>query len=221
MDKSQSIEWNVPFPIEIRHIPLKRFFDLFFSLLVLLIGFPIFLCIGLIIRLTSKGQAIYAQERIGRGGRPFRCYKFRTMYRDADARLNKLLTKDPALAKEWLEKCKLAKDPRITLFGSFLRKTSLDELPQFWNVLKGDLSLVGPRPVVQTELKRYYGLKAAKILAIRPGLTGIWQVSGRSNVSYAMRVEMDELYVDSQNLLLDIKLIALTIPVMLSAKGAY
>lgn len=207
---------------EIRHFPIKRAFDILFSLGCLILGFPVFLIIGLLIFLASPGKIIYSHERIGRGGKPFRCYKFRTMYVDSDQRLKDILSVNPELQKEWDRSFKLRQDPRITPIGIYLRKTSLDELPQFWNVLKGDLSVVGPRPVVSQEIKKYYALKAYKILSIRPGLTGPWQVSGRSDIdSYEKRISLDEYYVDHQSFLMDLKLIAKTIPAMLFSKGAY
>lgn len=220
-------EINQPFSLplaldcKIRHIPVKRAFDIFFSLLVLIAGLPFFFLIALAIRLTSKGKIIYSHERVGRGGTPFRCYKFRTMRMDADVRLKALLENNPSLRQEWQEKRKLTDDPRVTIVGRFLRKTSLDELPQFWNVLKGDLSVVGPRPVVKAEITQYYGLKGSKILSIRPGLTCLWQVSGRNDTTYETRVKLDEEYVENQSLLLDLKLIAKTIPAMVFTKGAY
>lgn len=206
---------------KIRHLPVKRIFDLSFSLLVLVIGLPVFLLIALGIKCTSKGNIFYSQIRIGRGGKAFRCFKFRTMYADADERLEALLQQDPVKRAEWEANRKLKQDPRITPIGNFLRKTSLDEIPQFFNVLKGNLSIVGPRPVVQEEIDQFFGVKAYKILSIRPGLTGIWQVSGRNNTSYPYRVHLDETYVDSQTLWLDVKLIIKTIPCMIFARGAY
>ncbi len=214
---ASSLDWEC----KIRHIPIKRAFDIFFSLAVLCVGLPLFFLIALLIRVTSKGKTIYAHERVGRGGVPFYCYKFRTMYKDADVRLETLLTQNHLMQQEWEEKRKLKNDPRITSIGRFLRKTSLDELPQFWNVLIGDLSVVGPRPVVQAEVDQYYNLKSSKILSVRPGLTCLWQVSGRSDTSYARRIKLDEEYVDNQSISLDIKLILQTIPAMLSSKGAY
>jgi len=205
----------------VRHIPIKRTFDILFSLFVLLLCMPLFFVLTLAIRLSSRGKVIYSHERVGRGGISFRCYKFRTMYKDADIRLKTLLENDSDLFREWQESQKLKCDPRVTPIGRFLRKTSLDELPQFWNVLKGDLSVVGPRPVVQNEIVQYYGLKAVKVLSLRPGLTGIWQVSGRSDTSYTTRVTLDEKYIDTQSFLLDLKLIFKTIPAMISSKGAY
>ena len=207
---------------EIKHIPIKRLFDLLFSSICLLLGGPIYFVIAFLIYVTSPGTVIFSQERIGRGGTPFRCYKFRSMYPDADHRLQELLSQNQELKTEWEKSHKLKHDPRITPFGLFLRKTSLDELPQFWNVLKGDLSVVGPRPVVREELEKFYCGKANKILSIRPGLTGPWQVSGRSDIqSYQRRIELDEYYIDHQSFLLDLKLIVKTIPAMLLAKGAY
>lgn len=205
----------------VKHIPVKRIFDIIFSFGMLALCIPLFLLIILMICFSSRGKVIYSHERIGRGGKPFQCYKFRTMYSDADARLEELLESNPALRKEWEQSRKLKQDPRISPIGRFLRKSSLDELPQFWNVLKGDLSVVGPRPVVYEELVRYIGSKASKILSVRPGLTCIWQVSGRSDTCYSQRIALDEAYVDNQSFLLDLKLILKTIPSMLSSKGAY
>lgn len=200
---------------------MKRIFDILFSLTTLLISSPILALIALAIRCSSKGKIIYYQERIGRSGAPFRCYKFRTMFPDADTRLNDILKNDPHKKLEWEQHRKLKNDPRITRIGNFLRKTSLDEFPQFWNVLKGDLSVVGPRPVVKEEIEKHFGHKACKILSVRPGITGIWQISGRSDINYAQRIALDEKYVDTRNLWLDLKIVALTIPTMLLKKGAY
>lgn len=206
---------------QITHIPLKRIFDIIFSLLVLSIGAPLFLFIAIAIRLGSKGPIFYSQQRIGRGGRFFKCYKFRTMYPDADMRLNDILKNDPAKNKEWEETRKLKDDPRVTPIGAFLRKTSLDELPQFWNVFKGDLSVVGPRPVMRDELIKYFGERAQHIFSVRPGITGLWQVSGRSDTSYSLRLALDEEYVKTRTFFMDLKLILLTIPGIIFRKGAY
>lgn len=223
MTLEQSIPFRATthFRCKVRHIPKKRIFDLLFSLAVLILGSPLFFLIAVAIRLSSKGQVIYSHERVGRGGKCFQCYKFRTMYPDADQRLEKLLLENPRLEEEWKKRRKLKNDPRVTPIGVFLRKSSLDELPQFWNVIKGDLSVVGPRPVVIDEIRDYYGAKAKKILAIRPGITGIWQVSGRSDQNYENRITLDEQYVDSQSFMLDLKLILKTIPGIFSFKGAY
>lgn len=207
---------------KIKHIPIKRTFDIIFSIGALIFCFPFFILIGFLIFISSPGKVIYSHQRVGRGGKFFKCYKFRTMYPNADERLKDILASNPKLQEEWNRSFKLKQDPRITPIGSILRKTSLDELPQFWNVLRGDLSVVGPRPVVHEEVHKYLGAKAPKILSVRPGLTGPWQVSGRSNIScYKKRIELDEYYIDNRSLILDIKLIAKTIPVMLFSKGAY
>lgn len=205
----------------VQHFPLKRMFDITFSTLVLTLGSPVFLLLALLVKCTSKGPVFYSQKRIGRGGQIFDCYKFRSMRVDADERLKKILAEDPEARTQWERTHKLRNDPRVTPVGAFLRKTSLDELPQFLNVLRGDLSVVGPRPVVELELTRHLGRKAAKILSIRPGLTGLWQTSGRSDTSYKTRLSLDEKYIDNRSFLLDLKLIAKTIPVMIFSRGAY
>jgi exopolysaccharide production protein ExoY len=210
------------FECHIKHIPIKRMFDILFSLFSLILCLPLFCMIALFIFCSSPGACIYSHQRVGRGGKLFRCYKFRSMHSDADKRLQDLLHSNPMLREEWQKTYKLKNDPRITKIGSFLRKTSLDELPQFWNVLVGDLSVVGPRPVVQEELHKCYESKAQKILTIRPGLTGLWQVSGRSDIAcYKKRIQLDEFYVDNHSMILDLKLIAKTIPAMVFSKGAY
>ncbi len=211
-----------PLVYVIKHLAAKRAFDILFSLLCLTIGFPLYLLIAVLIFITSDGSIIYSQIRVGRGGKLFRCYKFRTMYLDAEQRLQSILQNDPVLQREWSLYHKLKNDPRVTFFGKILRKTSLDELPQFWNVFKGDLSVVGPRPVVQQELNTHFGDKAYKILCMRPGLTGLWQVSGRSDINcYQTRIKLDEYYIDNHSLQFDLKLIAKTIPVIFLSRGAY
>ncbi len=209
-----------PTTCKIKHHPIKRIFDICFSLGALAFFTPFLVFIALAVKLTSKGKILYSHPRIGRGGKPFNCYKFRTMYSDADERLKEML-KNPKILDEWEKTHKLKNDPRVTPVGKFLRKTSLDELPQFWNVLVGDLSVVGPRPVVEAEVTKFLGCKAAKILSIRPGVTGPWQVHGRNDTDYAVRVKMAEEYVDKHSLIMDLKLIAKTIPAMISTKGAY
>lgn len=204
----------------IRHLPLKRTFDIIFSFMVMLLGLPIYAFVALAVKLTSKGPIFYAQERIGRGGIPFKCYKFRTMHPDADAILESLLNSCPALRAEWDIRRKLEHDPRITPIGRFLRKTSLDELPQFWNVFLGQLSVVGPRPVCEEEITKYYGIKAYKILSLRPGITGVWQTSDRRNMSYDERIQLDEKYVENQHFFYDLFLIVKTIPAMIRPRGA-
>jgi exopolysaccharide production protein ExoY len=220
---TSSLHFSIEGPLKkhIKPLPFKRAFDVFFSLAGLIILFPIFLLIALLIKFTSKGPIIYRQERIGRGGLTFKCLKFRTMRQNAEKQLKKMLLLNPELLQEWTKTRKLKKDPRITKIGAYLRKTSLDELPQLWNVLKGDLSLVGPRPVVKAELIDLYKSKASKILSIRPGMTGLWQVSGRNNLQYEKRVLLDEKYIEEQSLILDIQILLKTIPVIFQGNGAY
>lgn len=205
----------------VQELRLKRLFDIFFSFSFLILFLPVLLFIVLLIFLTSKGKIFYSQERVGLGGRIFQCYKFRTMYEDAERRLHTILEEDSEKKKEWENSFKLKIDPRVTRVGNWLRKTSLDELPQFWNVLKGDLSIVGPRPLVKKELELFYGVKAYKILQVRPGITGLWQVSGRNDLSYEKRVLMDEEYIDKRSYLFDMVLILKTVPAILSRRGAY
>ncbi len=209
------------FASHIKPVPLKRFLDVLLSLTGLIALSPLLLLIALLIKCSSKGMVIYSQKRVGKGGVVFNCYKFRTMHTNADEQLKILLEKHPDILQEWSKNRKLKKDPRITKMGQILRRTSLDELPQLWNVLKGDLSLVGPRPVIQAELLAFYKSKTAKILSVRPGLTGLWQVSGRNNLKYEDRVLLDEKYVDEQSLLLDLQILLKTVPVILCGHGAY
>lgn len=208
--------------LPVTHIPLKRGFDILFAVFALLLTSPLLLLITCIALASLRGNIIYSHERIGRGGVPFRCYKFRTMHKDADKRLKELLASDGRLKEEWEKNYKLKDDPRITRFGALLRKTSLDELPQLWNVFIGDMSVVGPRPVTQEEVDRHFSTKAKKILSVRPGITGLWQVSGRSNIiSYAERVKLDEHYVDNRTFLYDMALIIKTFPALIRSRGAY
>ena len=181
---------------------------------------PLMVMIALTVRLTDGGPALYRHTRIGRGGQPFDCLKFRTMAVDADQRLNELLEADPAARIEWDRSQKLRFDPRITRVGEFLRASSLDELPQLLNVLRGDMSLVGPRPIVAGEVARY-GIHFRHYCAVRPGLTGLWQVSGRSDVSYRERVVMDVAYVRAKCVTLDLKILFATLPAVVMRRGSY
>lgn len=185
---------------------------------LLLLGLPILL-IGLYIR-RDGGPAFYSQSRIGRHGTPFPCWKLRSMVANAEEVLEKLLKEDPQARKEWETDFKLKNDPRITKLGHFIRKTSIDELPQLYNVLRGEMSLVGPRPIVSKELD-YYGRHKEDYLATKPGLTGLWQVSGRNDTSYAYRVYLDSWYVAHWSLWTDIVIILKTIGILASRKGAY
>jgi lipopolysaccharide/colanic/teichoic acid biosynthesis glycosyltransferase len=196
----------------------KRALDVCFSIAV----FPFALFAGLPIALLvmlDGGQPVFRHERIGRNGTPFHCYKFRTMVVDADDRLRALLEQNPAAHREWRERFKLESDPRVTPLGWLLRKTSLDELPQIWNVIKGDMSWVGPRPIVREELPRY-GMHLPAYLACRPGITGLWQVNGRSDTTYGERIAFDVDYAQRASVWLDLKILALTIPRVLTAKGS-
>ncbi len=199
----------------------KRIFDVIFSLGVLILASPFFLVCMLIVRFSSPGSVFYSHPRVGCNGRPFGCLKFRTMYQDADAKLQPLLAANPALMDEWKTYFKLKVDPRITPIGRFLRKTSLDELPQIWNVLKGDMSIVGPRPLTQHEVIHYVRSRASKILSVRPGLTTLWIVQGRNRLSLEQRIELEEFYVAHRTFWLDCKLIAKTALLMVFPKGAY
>jgi len=199
---------------------MKRLFDIVFSLSVLLFFLPFGILIALFIKISSKGPIFHACLRIGKGGKRIFCWKFRTMMLDAEKKLQKLLL-DPQIKAEWGTYYKIKNDPRINFIGKFLRKTSLDEFPQFWNVLKGDLSVVGPRPVTEKEVQKYFGKKASKILSVRPGLTGIWQTSGRNLLTFEERLQLEEKYVDHQSLALDLRIIWKTIPAIFFSKGAF
>ncbi len=200
----------------------KRVFDILFSIFAIIVSLPIAIPIILAIKLTDRGPVIYKQKRVGYKGKEFYIYKFRSMYPDADKRLKEILEKDPEAKEEWEKTFKLKNDPRITKIGKFLRKTSLDELPQFINVLKGEMSVVGPRPVIKEELEKYYKNRAKQYISVKPGITGYWQVESRSNIdNYRQRVAMDVWYIRNKSIWLDIKIIVKTIKVMITGKGAY
>tara|TARA_B100000989_G_scaffold295744_1_gene277416 strand:+ start:1499 stop:2176 length:678 start_codon:yes stop_codon:yes gene_type:complete len=196
------------------YIKIKSLFDLLFALISLIIGLPLFILIALLIKLSSRGPIFFLQERIGKNNRAFKCIKFRTMHPEAEDILENLIKTNKKLKREFEENHKLRNDPRITNIGKFLRKTSLDEIPQFINVLKMEMSIVGPRPVVSNELDKY-GSAISKVLSIKPGITGLWQVSGRNNLTYEKRVYLDCLYVDQLNLIMDLRIIIRTFGVLL------
>jgi undecaprenyl-phosphate galactose phosphotransferase len=198
---------------------LKRVFDIGGSLALLVLLAPLFAYLVWKIRLTG-GAAIFSHLRVGRYGGPFGCLKFRTMVVDAEDALRRILETHPEARAEWERDFKLKDDPRITQIGEFLRRTSLDELPQLWNVLKGDMSLVGPRPVIEEELQRY-GDQVGYYLETRPGITGLWQISGRNDTGYEDRVALDSWYVRNWSLWYDLVILAKTVSVVLRAKGAY
>ncbi|WP_343225767.1 sugar transferase [Nitratireductor aquimarinus] len=192
----------------------KRTFDIVFSILVLFFLLPAFAAISLCILISDGRPVFYRQKRIGRDGRVFDCLKFRTMRRDADRLLKELLDKNPVLLQEWRACQKLRDDPRIHPIGRFLRVSSLDELPQFVNVLKGEMSVVGPRPIVEDEMVRY-GERINDYLLMKPGITGLWQVSGRNDTSYDQRVGLDVHYFQNRTTWLDLKIVWRTVGVFL------
>ncbi|HXF07080.1 MAG TPA: sugar transferase [Candidatus Acidoferrales bacterium] len=197
----------------------KRAFDVVGALALLLILAPVLLVVAILVRLSGP-NVLFAHPRVGQGGRLFPCYKFRTMVPDAQLVLERLLAERPDLKIEWERDFKLKDDPRVTRVGKFLRKYSLDELPQFWNVLRGDMSLVGPRPIIMEELKRY-GQHADCYLTTRPGVTGLWQISGRSDVDYDRRIQLDREYMDRRCVTMDLAIVFKTAWVVLTRKGAY
>src|SRR5258708_3884941 len=197
----------------------KRAFDIVGAVFLGVLLSPLILAIITFIRIEGQ-PVLFWHKRIGRNGRSFHCLKFRTMVRNAEQVLRHLLNEHPELRDEWTKNFKLRNDPRITRTGRVLRLTSLDELPQLWNVLRGELSLVGPRPIVRAELLRY-GRNASRYLAVKPGLTGLWQVKGRSDTTYRRRVAMDKFYVRNQGILLDIYIVAATPAAVLRRNGAY
>tara|TARA_Y100000589_G_scaffold271070_1_gene263560 strand:- start:116 stop:769 length:654 start_codon:yes stop_codon:yes gene_type:complete len=201
---------------------LKSFFDFIFALIFLILGLPFYLLIAFLIKLSSRGPIFYIQERIGKNNKSFKCIKFRTMHPEAEDILKNLITNNKNLRKEFEETHKLKNDPRITKIGKILRKSSLDELPQFINVIRMEMSLVGPRPIVDKETKKYKS-SLKKVLSVKPGITGLWQVSGRNNLTYKKRVFLDSVYVDNLNFLLDLRIIIRTFGVIIfpNDRGAY
>ena len=195
----------------------KRALDLIGALVLLVVFAPLMLVIALLM-LSQRGPVLFGHKRVGLGGGDFACLKFRTMVPDAEARLQDLLARDPEARRQWQADHKLDNDPRITGIGNFMRRTSLDELPQLVNVLRGEMSLVGPRPVTRTELQRY-GEDSASYLALRPGLTGKWQVSGRNDISYSGRVALDSAYARDFSAKGDLTILVQTVGVVLGATG--
>ena len=198
----------------------KELLDLAGALFGLLLFLPIYLLLSVLIYIDSPGPILFSHRRVGRGGREFGCYKFRTMVPDAHAKLQQFLADHPECLQEWEETFKLKDDPRITRLGRLLRKTSLDELPQFLNVLKGEMSLCGPRPIVQDEVRKY-GKFIEDYYLVKPGITGLWQVSGRNDISYDDRVRIDSWYVRNWSVWLDLVILLKTVRYVLSGKGAY
>jgi exopolysaccharide production protein ExoY len=198
----------------------KRLIDIFLALSGIIFLAPLLLTCLVATIATSRGPALFRHRRVGFNGKHFDCLKFRTMVSDAPERLRQHLESDPAAATEWETNRKLRYDPRVTAIGTILRKSSLDELPQLFNVLTGDMSIVGPRPVTDEELDRY-GHSVNAYLACRPGITGLWQVSGRSSTTYEKRVACDAFYAHNWSMFLDAKILLVTIPSVLLTDSAY
>jgi len=197
----------------------KRLFDLVFGIALIVFLAPLMLIIAALVKLDG-GPALYGHRRVGADRRSFRCWKFRSMVVNADRVLADVLRADPEARAQWQRDFKLRSDPRITPIGKFLRTTSLDELPQLFNVMAGDMSLIGPRPIVTEEIERY-GDAFRHYCACRPGMTGLWQVSGRNGVDYVRRVKFDEQYATSWSLLLDLSVLCRTVVVVTQRSGAY
>ena len=198
----------------------KRLVDGAMATVISLVALPVGLGIALAVRLTSPGPVFYGQKRIGQNRKPFLAWKFRTMHRNADELLEAYLDSDPKLREEWEKDHKLRNDPRVTWIGGFLRKTSLDELPQLWNILVGEMSLVGPRPVVEDEACKY-GPEFGRYLSVPPGLTGLWQVSGRNWTTYEERIRLDAFYVENWSLMFDFYILGRTVKAVVTGHGAY
>lgn len=203
-----------------RNRVIKRAFDLLFTICGGLCILPFLLVIAVMVAVDNKGNVIFAHRRVGRDGKEFKCYKFQTMIPNAQEALEKYLAENPEARKEWEESFKLTDDPRVTKLGSILRKTSLDEMPQLWNVIKGDMSLVGPRPIVAKEIERY-GEYFREYAMVPPGITGMWQASGRSDTTYEERVEMDTWYVRNWSVWIDLMYLFKTVKIVFTGKGAY
>ena len=199
---------------------IKRSVDLLILLVSSPFVLPLVLVVSLLIKLSGPGPVFYGHKRIGKNGKEFKCWKFRSMVVDADKQLEKILAENPEMRAEWEKDRKFTNDPRVTKIGKFLRKTSIDEIPQFFNILTGEMSFIGPRPVTRPELAKY-GSKADFILSVQPGLSGMWQISGRSDTGYEERITLDSYYIQNWSIWLDIWIIIKTIYVVLNGKGAY
>ncbi|MCH4891662.1 sugar transferase [Sphingomonas sp. SFZ2018-12] len=199
---------------------LVRAADVTLAMAALIFLAPLLLLVMLAIYLSDRGPVIFAHRRLGRDGREFGCLKFRSMVTDSQERLRHILETDPVAREEWMRDCKLRNDPRITKVGSFIRKTSIDELPQLWNVIRGEMSIVGPRPIIAAERERY-GRYFAHYAAVRPGLTGLWQVSGRNDTTYRRRVACDVVYARRFSFSFNVAIIAKTIPAVVMSRGSY
>lgn len=215
-----ALRYDEPFPPLWVSLAVIRCLDVIIAGLALLFLLPVMIGLAAVTWLGDPGPIFFGHVRVGKNGRSFRCFKFRTMVTDAEDRLLQLLQSDAVARAEWERDRKLTDDPRITKTGRFMRKSSLDELPQLWNVICGDMSLVGPRPIVQAEVPRY-GRYIADYMATRPGISGLWQISGRNDVSYRRRVALDVAFARSQSLRLYLRILVLTIPAVLFQRGSY
>ena len=211
---------SINYLTKIESLAVKRFIDILLCLMAAPLVLPLCLIISLIIKCTSKGPIFYGHKRAGKNRSVIKCWKFRSKCADAEAKLKEILANDPVRAAEWEKERKFTDDPRVTKFGKLLRKTSLDELPQLWNIFTGEMSFVGPRPVTEGELEKYGGF-ADYILSVKPGLSGLWQVSGRSDTGYEERINLDTYYIQNWSIWLDIWIIIKTVWVVLKGKGAY
>ncbi|MCR5171599.1 MAG: undecaprenyl-phosphate galactose phosphotransferase WbaP [Treponema sp.] len=198
----------------------KRCVDIFLLLISSPITIPVVAIVALLVKITSPGPVFYGHTRIGKNGKEFKCWKFRSMVIDADKQLEKILAENPQMRAEWEKDRKFTNDPRVTKIGKILRKTSIDEIPQFFNILVGEMSFVGPRPVTKPELEKY-GKKSDFILTVQPGLSGFWQISGRSDTGYEERITLDSYYIHNWSVWLDIWIIIKTVYVVIKGKGAY
>jgi len=219
LDDARGFRADEQSPVRVREYSGKRLLDFVGSALIILAAAPLLAFIALAVR-RDGGPVLFGHMRVGRDGKLFRCLKFRSMVTDSERRLSDHLRQDESARREWETTFKLKNDPRITAVGRFLRRTSLDELPQLFNVLRGEMSLVGPRPVVKAELERY-GVHQITYTSVRPGMTGLWQVSGRSDTSYAQRVRLDVDYVSQQSFRTDISILVRTVAVVAASRGAY
>jgi Undecaprenyl-phosphate galactose phosphotransferase WbaP len=202
------------------NLGIKRFMDLAIVIFGGIIILPFLLLVALLIKISSPGPVLYTHKRLGMNGKHFCLYKFRSMVADSEERLKNILESDPEIKNEWDKTHKLQNDPRITWIGRFIRRTSIDEFPQLINILKGEMSLVGPRPIVDDEVKKY-GEDYNRVFSIKPGLTGLWQVSGRSDTNYSERVAYDTYYLQSWSGWLDLWVLFKTFGAVLKGKGAY
>lgn len=199
---------------------VKRSMDLLLLLLSSPIVIPLVIVISIVVKITSPGPVFYGHKRIGKNGKEFKCWKFRSMVIDADKQLEKILAENPEMKAEWEKDRKFTNDPRVTKIGKFLRRTSIDEIPQLFNILTGEMSFIGPRPVTSPELTKY-GSKSDYILSVKPGLSGMWQISGRSDTGYEERITLDSYYIQNWSFWLDIWILIKTIYVVIKGKGAY